>query len=636
MSGNRPRGGDYEDQQPLQHGGGNQSRGQGPRRGDGLARRGGPGGSRGGGGGRSFQSRPIKPDMQSVSSGTAAFSGSIDTWNNPAPETAAAAAPDRTAGSTAAVEPAPAGPKRMSRNSGGGKDAFDNAGNWGDDFPAADDWDNEEYTGSLADTKVFTARSGIGSGQPGKPATAAAAVAVRPPEQTQQPQGAQQQQQQQPQPAAASSSTVIGQNRSFSATVNGPPPAAVSASPGVPQTSSYSQSIDLSTLLQKPTTQSTLSSPPQQQQSLLQFNQQATDSLRAGLGIGPNSSNKAPGNLNSYSAYTNSASAFSSNQPSNSFGQGSAFTSIKSSQSPGSNNAPTNMQQRTSVPPQHAKGPAPSLGMPPASSSTQVRPRMPPSSKIPSSAVEMPGDNIGQLDVQFGGLDLKFGSGSTIGLSSAVTLPSSVPSMSMSTAASAMPSAAMPASSLTSVPMPSVTMAAKQISNGYQSSSTVLPKSAASSVTVKPGQQQQQQQHQSDSLGSYSNYGNYGQQQQQQSKPSYHHQYQNQYSGYSDQGSYQSSSTSGYGSQNSYSSSSTPSSGYKNSGNQYQQHDSLNKFDSMSSSTSSMAVNNAAAAVLGLTTTTNALSGKVSATTAGKLLEAYFASVSNKLVLAHR
>ena len=119
MSGNRPRGGDYEDQQPLQHGGGNQSRGQGPRRGDGLARRGGPGGSRGGGGGRSFQSRPIKPDMQSVSSGTAAFSGSIDTWNNPAPETAAAAAPDRTAGSTAAVEPAPAGPKRMSRNSGG-------------------------------------------------------------------------------------------------------------------------------------------------------------------------------------------------------------------------------------------------------------------------------------------------------------------------------------------------------------------------------------------------------------------------------------------------------------------------------------------------------------------------------------
>ena len=29
-------------------------------------------------------------------------------------------------------------------------------GNWGDDFPAAEDWDNDEYTGSLSDTKVFT------------------------------------------------------------------------------------------------------------------------------------------------------------------------------------------------------------------------------------------------------------------------------------------------------------------------------------------------------------------------------------------------------------------------------------------------------------------------------------------------
>merc|ERR1719186_2402331 len=36
------------------------------------------------------------------------------------------------------------------------KDAFDNAGNWGDDFPTAEDWDNDEYTGSLSDTKVFT------------------------------------------------------------------------------------------------------------------------------------------------------------------------------------------------------------------------------------------------------------------------------------------------------------------------------------------------------------------------------------------------------------------------------------------------------------------------------------------------
>jgi len=29
-------------------------------------------------------------------------------------------------------------------------------GEWNDNFPTAEDWDNEEYTGSLADTKVFT------------------------------------------------------------------------------------------------------------------------------------------------------------------------------------------------------------------------------------------------------------------------------------------------------------------------------------------------------------------------------------------------------------------------------------------------------------------------------------------------
>lgn len=35
------------------------------------------------------------------------------------------------------------------------------AENWADDgFPSPEDWDNEEYTGSLADSKVFTPSSG--------------------------------------------------------------------------------------------------------------------------------------------------------------------------------------------------------------------------------------------------------------------------------------------------------------------------------------------------------------------------------------------------------------------------------------------------------------------------------------------
>merc|ERR1719195_2330013 len=60
------------------------------------------------------------------------------------------------------------------------------------------------------------------------------------------------------------------------------PPSSVAV--GAP-TSSYSQSIDLSTLLHKPTTQSSIG-PGSQQQSLLQFTQQATDSLKAAVGIG--------------------------------------------------------------------------------------------------------------------------------------------------------------------------------------------------------------------------------------------------------------------------------------------------------------------------------------------------------------
>ena len=40
---------------------------------------------------------------------------------------------------------------------------------------------------------------------------------------------------------------------------------------------------------------------------------------------------------------------------------------------------------------------------------TMPRARLPPPSKIPASAVEMPGESLANLDVQFGGLDLQFG-----------------------------------------------------------------------------------------------------------------------------------------------------------------------------------------------------------------------------------
>ena len=44
--------------------------------------------------------------------------------------------------------------RQRSRHSN--KDAFDN------DFPAAEDWDNDEYTGSLSGTKVFTPSGAAG------------------------------------------------------------------------------------------------------------------------------------------------------------------------------------------------------------------------------------------------------------------------------------------------------------------------------------------------------------------------------------------------------------------------------------------------------------------------------------------
>merc|ERR1719188_1288780 len=76
--------------------------------------------------------------------------------------------------------------------------------------------------------------------------------------------------------------------------------------------------------------------------------------------------------------------------PNSGYGQTSAFGSIKQT----SNVNSTSNQN---------------LNQQPQSGSNYNRSRMPPPSKIPNSAVEMPGDSLARLDVQFGGLDLQFG-----------------------------------------------------------------------------------------------------------------------------------------------------------------------------------------------------------------------------------
>jgi len=268
--------------------------------------------------------------------------GQIETWNpvgEPAGSTAAGGAPGPVQQPGVGVGVAPggeAGQLRARRGPvGNSKDAFDNAGNWGDDFPAAEDWDNDEYTGSLSDTKVFTpSGSGVGPKSAiGEPLNGE----VRNGAAVQQPSLAAPGSKAQPSPA----------NNSLSG-------------------SSYPQPIDISALLQKP---GGLTGAPGGPTSLSQYQQAATKDLKSAIGLAP-----GQGSLSYSSAAP--GSSFASAAP------GSAFSPIKpAAVTNGSNSA----------------------------SKALPRARLPPPSKIPSSAVEMPGDSLSNLDVQFGGLDLQFG-----------------------------------------------------------------------------------------------------------------------------------------------------------------------------------------------------------------------------------
>ena len=186
--------------------------------------------------------------------------GQIETWNpvgEPAGSTAAGGAPGPVQQPGVGVGVAPggeAGQLRARRGPvGNSKDAFDNAGNWGDDFPAAEDWDNDEYTGSLSDTKVFTpSGSGVGPKSAiGEPLNGE----VRNGAAVQQPSLAAPGSKAQPSPA----------NNSLSG-------------------SSYPQPIDISALLQKP---GGLTGAPGGPTSLSQYQQAATKDLKSAIGLAP-------------------------------------------------------------------------------------------------------------------------------------------------------------------------------------------------------------------------------------------------------------------------------------------------------------------------------------------------------------
>ena len=58
-----------------------------------------------------------------------------------------------------------------------------------------------------------------------------------------------------------------------------------------------------------------------------------------------------------------------------------------------------------SVQPSGPKPAGPTSALPPSAANHQ-RQRLPPASKIPNSAVEMPGDSVGPLNVHFGAMEI--------------------------------------------------------------------------------------------------------------------------------------------------------------------------------------------------------------------------------------
>merc|ERR1719466_92892 len=219
-----------------------------------------------------------------------------------------------------------------------------------------EDWDNDEYTGSLSDTKVFTP-SGSSAKAVGEPVNGSVSH-----------------------PAAVGTGAVIGSAAQ-------PTPANNSLG------TAYSQPIDLSTLL-KPGGLAPPSAAPGGPTGHSQYNQTATQDLKSAIGIGGKSGDQlAPG-------YGSSSLSYSSGTG----GGPSPYTSTTSHQQSSFNNPAPGSAFSPIKPAAVTNGSS-------GGSKALPRARLPPPSKIPSSAVEMPGagDSLSNLDVQFGGLDLQFG-----------------------------------------------------------------------------------------------------------------------------------------------------------------------------------------------------------------------------------
>ncbi|XP_052566896.1 protein lingerer-like isoform X3 [Culex pipiens pallens] len=347
------------------------------------------------------------------------------------------------------------------------------------------DWDNEEYTGSLSDTKVFT------------PSTQAAGTTQPAQQQPQQQQAASQlpstqsQQQSQPQqPQTAAAVVAASQQPVAVVPASVTNPTELSAPPGLEQqilnppqpketdlVQQYSTTVVSSTATAAAAASNTVQYPD------LHPTPTAAQHLRQALEIpqiNPSASLSAE-----QSQYFNTLSSQNSNLQ----------ASVVNSFQPSTVQYPTTYGTTSSYSDQVTG----SSQQPPV---RRQRARVPPPSKIPSSAVEMPGDslnNIGYLDVQFGGLD--FGTDDSFDSVSAVTDKFSTSSLEQNTSASVqLPSAVQP----TVVQQPDVSdyqsKSAASVVNNLQPKSNLT--SSLQSTQILPGQSDSLSASQNDSLSS--------------------------------------------------------------------------------------------------------------------------------------
>ncbi|XP_055536642.1 protein lingerer isoform X1 [Wyeomyia smithii] len=253
------------------------------------------------------------------------------------------------------------------------------------------DWDNEEYTGSLSDTKVFTpsTQSTSVNQQVQQPQAQSTNSQLSQSQSTLQPQSQHQQPQSQ-QPALTTT-----QPASVSTSVANP--AELLAPPGLEQqilNPPQPKETDLvqqysTTVVSSTATAAAAASNTVQYPDLHSTSSAAAQHLRQSLDIPQiNSSSSLSAEQ---SQYFNTLSSQNSALP----------ASVVNSFQPSTVQYPTTYGSSNSFSDQVSSSQQ-------APAARRQRARVPPPSKIPSSAVEMPGDslnNIGYLDVQFGALD---------------------------------------------------------------------------------------------------------------------------------------------------------------------------------------------------------------------------------------